>query len=184
MFGTLMQFATAPPAIRLARVLNWLGHDLTTLGATAEDDRVIWSHLLRAVLPDDWRTVIPVAPMSEGSLHALHEHLRDDIDAVLHGKPWILPTPSGARCYRTREGLAVVWEGTEETAIPHGLAALVSAHADHVRQCKQCGRLFLANRRQEYDDPACGQTYRNDLKATRAKEAKRRKATRAKERSS
>ena len=66
----------------------------------------------------------------------------------------------------------MVWYGDEATTILHGVAELLQAHVARLRACKECGRPFLAVKRQEYDTPLCAQIYRNRTKATPTKEAR------------
>ena len=182
-FGLLHEFMLAAPRIRLARVLNWLGKDLAApeaphLDVTTFDGRVFSSHLLRAIMPGGWRVTFPTEPMPEPVLRTLQADLRKGVASLLRGEPWRLPTPSGAQCVRTAEGVGIAWEGDEVSAVPHGLAQLVAAHASHVRACRECGRLFLAVKRQQYDTEACGHAYRNRGKQRR-RAAPRTTSTRA-----
>jgi hypothetical protein len=181
--------AQASPTERLEGVLRFLGQDLDHireewrgdvgyewLSAATEDEqattRLVLTYILYAVLPrGEWRIELPGEPMTEAALRALQAHLRAGVEAVLRGEPWELPAV-GARCLRTREGVTVQWTGEVPALIAHGLAQLVVEHGDRVRACKECGRLFLAVKRQEYDRPACGFAYRARQKGEPPKETR------------
>jgi hypothetical protein len=175
------ELSGAPPEVRFRRLLAWLGQDL---GRLDEEKQMAVTAMLHGASTArgeygpygivGWTTDAPWGPirgepMSETTLRRLHTTLRSGLMAIVRGKPWTLPAPERAELHRHPDGVfGLAWRLDQEGMILYGVAQLVRTHGTRVRSCKQCGALFLATKRQEYDRPACGQLYRDRAKTARA----------------
>jgi len=109
--------------------------------------------------------------MSSADLRAIQKRIREGIDAYLRGDGWEIPrgavvyqrvSPSGSDA-----GFRVALSGKEENEADTLIGVVVDLILQtgrRLRRCPECGKVFVAVRRQEYCSTAHAQKVRNQRK--------------------
>jgi hypothetical protein len=158
--GWVIRFAQADlsalrPEERLA-----LAKDLSLLqeGVTIENPRP---------LPD--LVLLKDSQISDAVLRSIQQEMAEGLRGLLDGKPWPVPNAKKLYVYPSQPEKAggpqfkMVWFGSggPKEAVLNTMARLLVDHGAKVRACPDCGRIFIATRRQEYCSAQCSQRVRN-----------------------
>ena len=172
------QILALKPDDRLRWVLAFAKEDLSALTAT---HRIEYGYQLRWLTPADERTQwgypASAGPMRDSTLWKLQADIRRGINKLLAvpRQTWTLPAPRMASLTSTErvgdklKTFQFHWTGREADTILLGVASLIRNHGARLRACRTCQDPFLANKRQEYCTPICGQRMRDEKKAQRQK---------------
>ncbi len=111
-----------------------------------------------------------IGPMPEATLRAIHRGVAEGLRNLFAKQAWELPERKTYlyRCSadgapRTRFGIRWQAEGEKE-AILSAVVELILSAGEKLRACRECGRVFVANRKQRYCTAAHAQKDRNDRK--------------------
>jgi hypothetical protein len=172
---------------RLRWVLAFAERDL---GALRSGEWSALGYDLRQLLPLGWSTRrrqgIPVSPAVLRRIQlAVRQGIHNLLADARHGSAqlvdprsgWKLPSghdqivrvsPQGSRL----ASFQLVSEGDDATTIVRGIADLVLRAGSRLRLCAnpQCGRPFVAVKRQEYCTTGCSQVVRNEAKKKRVRQ--------------
>lgn len=168
------------PEGRLRWLLSFASEDLTRLSPAERIER--GERLRQFHVPNSAVVGIPLGPMPDEILARLHAEIARGIRAVLgEERPdWFVPGPArfafsrftariqegpkGAKIGPKRMIFHLRWdwgEGQEEAAILAGIIHLLQESGSRLRGCVECGRPFLAVKRQIYCRKECSQRNRN-----------------------
>jgi len=193
-FGDMLRMAARKTDEQLTEVLRFLDEDIDATNAAA------WSGGLKGLglrplanesgrLKVQWQIISSYDPFDVATLKRLQANLRAGVRALVAPAPgdawhgvWPLPRPEGLFMLRDPKSGTCVWQYTHKdkakseeggvSMILLAVAQLVAEHADRVRACKYCGRIFVAVKRQEYCTPGHAQRARNEKKTTTRKGGK------------
>jgi hypothetical protein len=175
--------AAAPPAEQFAMLLRFIGDDLDAASARA---RAAWSSRLKALglrplasssgrLRLRFMTVGTFEALTLTTLKSIQNEVNEGIrhavlsptEEVLH---WPLPDLTGGGMTRDTESGGFIWNwgiAGLKWPIVLAVAQLVAEHAERIRACRVCGRIFLAVKRQEYCSAEHSQQARDQRKKER-----------------
>jgi hypothetical protein len=127
--------------------------------------------------PIMWDAATHPEQASLSALRDLQTQLRDGLrDFLRPATAWAIPAPRAAVLVRNdahaRGATTWRWQADAWPMLVAGIADLVWEHADRVRACQLCARVFLANKRQQFCTPDHAQQARDHRKVTRRRGGK------------
>lgn len=178
------------PEERLRWVLGFAAQDMSKL---RPGEIVALGYDLRVFLHLGWSISRRYGPLPEKQVERIQKEVARGLSALLSdprsnrngaalyvdkNAGWTLPV-ARARILRVspqysemekfsdkRTKFRLLWEGeNEETTILWGIADLILNAGEKLRACPECGKPFVARKRQEYCTPQCSQIVRNRRKA-------------------
>lgn len=179
---------TTPPEDRLRWVLEFAAEDLGALSSEERAERAVrleWCgvHGNASRMPDTF-------PMPDAVLRRVHVEIQRGLKVVLgdeRNEEWYVPGPERMAFSRAsprfkkgpkdaetapkRTRFVIRWDwGNTKGWILSGIVHLLQEAGSRLRGCKECGRAFLAVKRQIYCGDACSQKARDHRKQEKAAE--------------
>lgn len=162
------------PHDRLRWVIDFIYKDLSLL---RPEEKIAIGYDLRTIHPPECTVIVGSGPMPEDLLLAYQTEIKDGItrmffDPVGH---WDLPIgthPNESRSlFRTSENdskitrFQLAYQYEERKGIIEGVVYLILHEASQkLRACEECGKLFIATKRQIFCLPPCAQKARDRRK--------------------
>jgi len=171
-----------PPEKRLRWVLEFAAEDLDAL---APDERAERAARLAWFMWPDSSSSPKALSMPDAVLRRVHAEINRGLHVVLgeqRNEEWYVPGPARMAFYRasprfktgpkgaetapkrTRFSFRWDWGDNQEGAVLAGIIHLLHEAGSRLRGCKECGRAFLAVKRQIYCREECSQRNRNRAK--------------------